>query len=34
MAIEELLGYSFTDPDLLALALTHRSVSSEDGVAP
>ncbi len=31
MAIEELLGYSFTDPDLLALALTHRSVSSEDG---
>jgi len=31
MAIEELLGYSFTDQDLLALALTHRSVSSEDG---
>jgi len=31
MAIEEVLGYRFTDQDLLALALTHRSVSSEDG---
>ncbi len=30
MTLEEDLGYSFESPTLLALALTHRSVSSED----
>lgn len=30
MTLESDLGYTFTDPELLALALTHRSVSSED----
>lgn len=30
MSIEEALGYEFRDPKLLRLALTHRSVSSED----
>ena len=30
MTLERDLGYTFSDPDLLALALTHRSVSSED----
>jgi ribonuclease-3 len=31
MALEEQFGYAFSDPELLRLALTHRSVSSEDG---
>jgi ribonuclease III len=31
MTLEAKLGYDFKDPDLVALALTHRSVSSEDG---
>jgi ribonuclease-3 len=30
MPLEEELGYTFTDRSLLGLALTHRSVSSED----
>ena len=30
MILEERLGYTFRDPALLRLALTHRSVSSED----
>jgi ribonuclease-3 len=30
MSFEERLGYAFTEPALLKLALTHRSVSSED----
>jgi ribonuclease-3 len=30
MGLEEELGYTFTDRSLLGLALTHRSVSSED----
>jgi ribonuclease-3 len=30
MTLEGSLGYNFDDPDLLALALTHRSVSSEE----
>lgn len=30
MSFEEALGYSFASPALLRLALTHRSVSSED----
>lgn len=30
MSIEAGIGYSFTRPDLLRLALTHRSVSSDD----
>ncbi len=30
MSIETRLGYTFTQPALLRLALTHRSVSSED----
>lgn len=30
MTLERDLGYTFADQDLLALALTHRSVSSED----
>lgn len=30
MALEELLGYTFTDGSLLMLALTHRSVSADD----
>ena len=30
MPLERSLGYSFEDPELLALALTHRSVSSEE----
>lgn len=30
MSFEERLGYTFADPSLLRLALTHRSVSSED----
>jgi ribonuclease III len=31
MSLEEQFGYTFSDPELLSLALTHRSVSSEDG---
>ncbi|MGH8871886.1 MAG: ribonuclease III [Acidimicrobiia bacterium] len=31
MTLEQDLGYTFDDPGLLAVALTHRSVSSEDG---
>jgi ribonuclease III len=31
MSLEEQFGYTFSDPALLALALTHRSVSSEAG---
>lgn len=30
MSLEEVLGYTFEQPALLRLALTHRSVSSED----
>jgi ribonuclease-3 len=30
MSLEEALGHVFSDPNLLRLALTHRSVSSED----
>ena len=30
MSLEERIGHWFTDPDLLRLALTHRSVSAED----
>ncbi len=30
MSLEERLGHVFSDPGLLRLALTHRSVSSED----
>ena len=30
MLLEGRIGYTFTDPALLRLALTHRSVSSED----
>ncbi|MGH8950308.1 MAG: ribonuclease III [Acidimicrobiia bacterium] len=30
MTLEQQLGYTFQDPGLLAQALTHRSVSSED----
>jgi len=30
MSLERRLGYTFQDPGLLAQALTHRSVSSED----
>ena len=30
MSLEERLGYVFSNPGLLRLALTHRSVSSED----
>lgn len=30
MSLEERLGYTFKDPGLLRLALTHRSVSAED----
>ena len=30
MTLERDLGYTFDDPGLLAMALTHRSVSSED----
>lgn len=30
MILEQALGYTFDDPTLLALALTHRSISSED----
>ncbi|HEY4607233.1 MAG TPA: ribonuclease III [Acidimicrobiia bacterium] len=30
MSIEQVLGYTFRSPALLGLALTHRSVSSED----
>lgn len=30
MSLETSLGYSFRQPELLRLALTHRSVSSED----
>ena len=30
MSLERQLGYTFQDPGLLAQALTHRSVSSED----
>jgi ribonuclease-3 len=30
MSFEERLGYKFSEPALLKLALTHRSVSSED----
>jgi ribonuclease-3 len=30
MTLEEELGYTFDQPSLLGLALTHRSVSSED----
>lgn len=30
MTLEQQLGYTFQSPGLLALALTHRSVSSED----
>ena len=30
MSFEERLGYTFSEPALLKLALTHRSVSSED----
>lgn len=30
MTLEDKLGYTFADPELLRLALTHRSVSSED----
>ncbi|HEU4320030.1 MAG TPA: ribonuclease III [Acidimicrobiia bacterium] len=30
MTLEERLGYTFREPALLKLALTHRSVSSED----
>jgi ribonuclease-3 len=30
MSLEERLGYVFTDGSLLKLALTHRSISSED----
>ncbi len=30
MSFEEGLGYTFTEPALLRLALTHRSVSSDD----
>jgi len=32
MTLEEQFGYTFSDPQLLKLALTHRSISSEDGV--
>jgi ribonuclease III len=31
MILEDQLGYTFSDPLLLKLSLTHRSVSSEDG---
>jgi ribonuclease III len=31
MTLEQLFGYTFADPGLLELSLTHRSVSSEDG---
>ena len=31
MTLEDQLGYTFSDPQLLKLSLTHRSVSSEDG---
>lgn len=30
MSLEVRLGHTFADPDLLSLALTHRSVSSDD----
>lgn len=30
MSLEERLGYTFTEPALLRLALTHRSVTAED----
>ena len=30
MSLEERLGHTFAEPSLLRLALTHRSVSSED----
>lgn len=30
MSLEERLGYTFSEPALLKLALTHRSVSSDD----
>ncbi len=30
MSLEERLGYTFTEPGLLRLGLTHRSVSSDD----
>lgn len=30
MAIEDRLGYTFTDSSLLKLALTHRSISADD----
>jgi ribonuclease III len=31
MKLEELFGYTFSDPELLKLSLTHRSVTSDDG---
>ncbi|HEY4607120.1 MAG TPA: ribonuclease III [Acidimicrobiia bacterium] len=34
MTLEQDLGYTFNDPGLLDLALTHRSVSSEDNSHP
>jgi ribonuclease-3 len=32
MTLEEQFGYAFSDLQLLKLALTHRSISSEDGL--
>lgn len=34
MTLEQALGHTFRDPKLLALALTHRSISSEDSSRP
>jgi ribonuclease-3 len=31
MSLEQQLGYEFKTPELLSLALTHRSISSDDG---